>query len=225
MKRLLYLSLLFISLCILSSCSSQDQSRYLLLADESADFETRLSIYRDAVESNPDDYRAYYNLAYLYLYGEDYQDAEQVLLASIDKFRDSFRFYSALLYLYENTKEKGKELDLLLRMMELTPADEQVRTRLLELLDESGDPRAYDEARDTLLYFPDNQIAINILAKRHPFFESRAVINSTEEDILALDLPLSYYASSPLVNQDNYKETFLSSNGGTVIENGQSQSE
>ena len=224
MKRLFFLNLL--AVLIFVSCASADNSSsYLIRAEESADIEERIGLYLSQIEEAPDDMRAYYNLAYLYLYGEDYQDAEQVLLASIDKFRDSFRFYSALLYLYENTKEKGKELDLLLRMMELTPADEQVRTRLLELLDESGDPRAYDEARDTLLYFPDNQIAINILAKRHPFFESRAVINSTEEDILALDLPLSYYASSPLVNQDNYKETFLSSNGGTVIENGQSQSE
>ena len=80
------------------------------------------------------------------------------------------------------------------------------------------DEEAFEVAIETIEYYPDNQIAINILAKRYPFFLSRAVVNSTEEDIKNFDLPLMRFALSPLFNPEGYKENFLSLSGGTIIE-------
>ena len=109
MKRLFFLNLLAVLLFV--SCASADNSSsYLIRAEESADIEERIGIYLSQIEENSDDMRAYYNLAYLYLYQEDYLKAEEILKRAISLFPEHFRFYSALLYLYERTGDFLEEL-------------------------------------------------------------------------------------------------------------------
>ena len=98
MKRLFLVSLIITTLI---SCSSRPD--FLIRAESSSDINERIGIYEDALKSGAGDIRAYYNLAYLYLYEQRWPDAEKTLIEAIALFPDSFRLYSALLYLYEKT--------------------------------------------------------------------------------------------------------------------------
>lgn len=200
-----------------SSCQSEDNLDFLSRAGDVSDANTLINLYSTEIE-NSSDYRAYYNLAYIYLYEKDYENAEKTLLEAISLYPDTYRFYSALLYLYDETGNEDQELELIRKMLSLNYADEDLRNRLMRILDGREDEEAFEVAIETIEYYPDNQIAINILAKRYPFFISRAVVNSTEEDIKNFDLPLMRFALSPLFNPEGYKENFLSLSGGTIIE-------
>lgn len=213
MKRLFFASLVL--LILLLSCSSV--GNYMVRAEESDDVDERISIYSDTIRGGNQDMRAYYNLAYLYLYKEDYQNAEAVLKEAISLFPETFRFYSALLYLYEETGAEDAELELSYDILSFMHADEDIRNRILRILDKRDDPRAYDFAKETIVYYPENQRAINILSDYHPFFLSHATVNLTEEDILEYRLPLSERAFSILINPDNYNESVLESLNGTLL--------
>lgn len=216
MKRLFFLNLLAFLLFV--SCASADNSSsYLIRAEESADIEERIGIYLSQIEENSDDMRAYYNLAYLYLYQEDYLKAEEILKRSISLFPEHFRFYSALLYLYERTGNEDKELETLYNILSFMYADEDVRNRILRILDKRDDERRVPFAEETLLYYPENQRAINILSEVHPYFETKAIKNMDEDDIRNYSLPLSKEVFIILVNPEGYGESILDLFSGTLL--------
>ena len=80
MKRRFLISLILI--LILASCSTSGDE-YLSIADSSSDINERIEIYKQRIKEDSSDYRAYYNLAYMYLYNEDYENAECVLKKAI----------------------------------------------------------------------------------------------------------------------------------------------
>ena len=216
MKRLFFLNLLAVLLFV--SCASADNSSsYLIRAEESADIEERIGIYLSQIEENSDDMRAYYNLAYLYLYQEDYLKAEEILKRAISLFPEHFRFYSALLYLYERTGDEDKELETLYEILSFMYADEDVRNRILRILDKRDDERRVPFAEETLLYYPENQRAINILSEVHQYFETKAIKNMDEDDIRNYSLPLSKEVFIILVNPEGYGESILELFSGTLL--------
>ena len=187
------------------------------MAESSSDINERIGIYEEAIESGDGDIRAYYNLAYLYLYEQRWADAEKTLIEAIDLFPDSFRLYSALLYLYEKTGDEEKELETLYSILSFMYADEDIRNRIQKILDKKDEDMAYEFALETIRYYPGNQRAINALSLRHPFFESRAIVNIEKEDLLKYELPLSEYVKAVLYNPDTYGESVLQSLNGTLL--------
>ena len=187
------------------------------MAESSSDINERIGIYEEAIESGDGDIRAYYNLAYLYLYEQRWADAEKPLIEAIDLFPDSFRLYSALLYLYEKTGDEEKELETLYSILSFMYADEDIRNRIQKILDKKDEDMAYEFALETIRYYPGNQRAINALSLRHPFFESRAIVNIEKEDLLKYELPLSEYVKAVLYNPDTYGESVLQSLNGTLL--------
>lgn len=212
MKRLFLVSLIIITLI---SCSSRPD--FLIMAESSLDINERIGIYEEAIESGDGDIRAYYNLAYLYLYEQRWADAEKTMKDAIDLFPDSFRLYSALLYLYEKTGDEEKELETLYSILSFMYADEDIRNRIQKILDKKDEDMAYEFALETIRYYPENQRAINALSLRHPFFESRAIVNIEKEDLLKYKLPLSEYVKAVLYNPDTYGESVLQSLNGTLL--------
>lgn len=212
MKRLFLVSLIIATLI---SCSSRPD--FLIMAESSSDINERIGIYEEAIESGDGDIRAYYNLAYLYLYEQRWADAEKPLIEAIDLFPDSFRLYSALLYLYEKTGDEEKELETLYSILSFMYADEDIRNRIQKILDKKDEDMAYEFALETIRYYPGNQRAINALSLRHPFFESRAIVNIEKEDLLKYELPLSEYVKAVLYNPDTYGESVLQSLNGTLL--------
>ncbi len=208
-----------LSICIaLISCASGDEKNsYLAIASQSTSIDERIKIYEEALLSFPDDMRAYYNLAYLYLYEKDYEEAERVLKEAIDLFPRTFRFYSALLYLYEETGRSDDELELSYKILSFMYADEEIRNRIMRILSRNEDESVYDFALETLYYHPENQRAINILSQKYPFFLSRALVNLTEDDLISYSLPLSNALYLVLLNPEGYKTSVLESLNGTLL--------
>ena len=212
MKRLFLVSLIIATLI---SCSSRPD--FLIRAESSSDINERIEIYEDALKSAAGDIRAYYNLAYLYLYEQRWPDAEKTLIEAIALFPDSFRLYSALLYLYEKTGDEEKELETLYSILPFMYADEDIRNRIQKILVKKDEDMAYEFALETIRYYPENQRAINALSLRHPFFETRAIVNIEKEDLLKYELPLSEYVKAVLYNSDTYGESVLQSLNGTLL--------
>ena len=189
----------------------------MLRAQESNDINERIALYTEAMENESDDMRPYYNAAYLYLYQQDYTKAEEILKKAIELFPKQFRLYSALLYLYQESGDEDKELDLLYEMLSFMYGDEDIRNRILRLLEERDDERLFDFAKETLLYYPENQRAINILSEIYPFFETRAIKDVTNEDIISYELPLSENAFMILIHPSNYNESVMEMFSGTLL--------
>lgn len=212
MKRRFLISLILIF--ILVSCSTSGDE-YLSIADSSSDINERIEIYKQRIKEDSSDYRAYYNLAYMYLYNEDYENAECILKEAVELFPNHFRFYSALIYLYQEKRDVDKELETIYEALSFMPADERLRERALDILQMRGDDALNSFAEETLYYFPKNQRAINILSESYPFFKILSK-DGEREKLINFDLPLFKENIMMLVHPKDYKNGILTLFSGTL---------
>ncbi len=155
---------ILLTLILLSSCKSAEESRYLELAQSSNTLSEKIEHYKAGLAAYPDDLNYIYNTAYTLALDEQYSEAEAVLTKGIYQYPKAIYLYTLLAYCYK-TQYKFYSYEMV--MENLLKADPGFTEAREELIDHYLTLKMYDPALRAALplyeFYPTNETALNAL--------------------------------------------------------------
>ena len=88
---------------------------------------------KKATKIMPDNIRVYYNLGLLYDKKQDYKNGEKALIAGLKVDATNEGLLYALAYLYSKSNQKEKAKNIVLKLVELYPNNQQYKSFLNQL--------------------------------------------------------------------------------------------
>lgn len=179
LKRLFLSSILLI---LLVSCSTTENISPIL------DGGYKLSG-MDAVEyylnSNSDDYRVLYNLAYSYLEAGKYQEALEIAISAEEKYPEYIRFSYLKAYCYKRMNKIDQYIETLSAIYENNPGDSKIAESLIsQYLVQKDIENAERVARMLIKQEPKNEIALKALSRNSQFFRDISGYVDKSEELL-----------------------------------------
>lgn len=143
--------------------------------------DTASSLYYSSLLQENESVENRYNYIY-YLYVEgDYGAVISEAGKAVEKYPGYSRFYKIKALAYEKLGDRENYSSTLASLMELEPYDEELRNLYLDsLLALEETEKAYDFSKETIILFPEDKKAIEVLAETSSFYQYLDSLNKEE---------------------------------------------
>lgn len=165
MARKLVLPIL-LTLLLLSSCKTVEESRYLELAQNATTLSDKLEYYQTGLALYPSNIKYIYNTAYTLTLKKQYKEAEAILTTGIYQYPKAIYLYTLLAYCYKTDYKLYSYEKVMEKLLEIDPGFTEVREEMItHYWDFGKNDLAISHALSLYEFYPSNKTALNAIGR------------------------------------------------------------